>query len=64
MSTAFIAATPFTASAPALRVVPTSRRAVPVMTARKHAARLATIPATLAIVAPTLATEGTGEGKF
>lgn len=63
MSTAFVTATPFLASAARPCVVATSRRAVPVMSARKQAARLAAIPASLVTVAPTLATEGTGEGK-
>lgn len=39
-----------------------SSRPAPRMSLRKHAARLATIPATLAAVAPAIASEGTGEG--
>lgn len=38
-----------------------SRRVAPVMTLRKQVARLAALPATLATIAPALATEGTGE---
>lgn len=40
----------------------TARRTAPTMTLRKQAARLASIPATLATIAPVLASEGTGEG--
>lgn len=62
VSAAFVNASPFTAVRPALRTAAVSRRATPVMSMRKNAARLASVPATLIATAPVLATEGTGEG--
>lgn len=61
MVSAFIPATslPLTARTRAIAVSP---RRAPQMSLRKHAARIAALPTTLATVAPALATEGTGEG--
>lgn len=61
VSPAFIPALsrPLTFGAPAR---PVSCRRPARMSLRKHAARLATIPASLALAAPTWASEGTGEG--
>lgn len=58
VSTAFVPAVGLTVprTAPAV-----SRRVAPVMSLRKQTARLAALPATLATIAPVLATEGTGE---
>lgn len=62
MNAAFVSATALTVK-PLNHTATTTRRAsTTTMSARKHMARLAALPATLAAIAPALATEGTGEG--
>lgn len=62
MNAAFVSATSLSVK-PATRTATTTHRTPTAkLSVRKCAAHLAALPATLAAIAPALATEGTGEG--